>query len=507
MSERKRFFADGAMLTVVALAMRSASMLFSSFISKSVGSEGVGLFTVIMTVYSLALTLATSGISLTVTRLVAAAREGEKRSILRGAVAYSLIFGACGAVLLFTLSDTVSVHILSEPRAALPLRLLSFSLIFVSLGAVFNGYFVGVKRVKFNAVAQIFGQCVKILACILLVSAFGGGDVYRCVVSLALGITATEIASFVLIFVLYVVDSKKIPLGEKGSSKTPPALRKVSETALPLAFSQYFRSVLLTAEHVLIPRCLMYRGDSNSQALSSYGTLHGMALPAVLFPMSPLSSYSGLLVPEFAEDESRGNNERMSKITSEALSVTLSYGICAAVFMLSFSQEIGYTLYGTFESGYYVRFLAPVIPIMYLDHVTDQILKGIGEQVYSMWVNIADSCLSLLLVCLLIPKMGISGYAIIIILMEGFNFSFSIIRLVKRVKVKLPFVRAVVIPMVEASAACLLSDLLFRFGGAATKPVWLLLKIIFGISVLVFLDNFIKTLLCNPHKKKKMTKK
>lgn len=533
MSERKRFFKDGAMLTVVALAMRSVSMLFSSFMSKSVGSEGVGLFTVIMTVYSLALTFATSGISLTVTRLVAAARDGEEKGILRSALLYSSVFGVSGIILLFSLSEVISLRILSEPRAVLPLRALSLSLIFVSLGAVFNGYFVGVKRVRFNAAAQVFSQCVKVSLSIALVALFGSGDVYRCVVLLSVGMTVAEMLSFVLIFALYLFDSKinnaaktaKTPENANNylhssdkntkkpeNEKIPPSknadapLCRVASMALPLALSQYFRSLLLTAEHILIPRRLMYGGKSSAEALSSYGILHGMALPTVLFPMSPLSSYSGLLVPEFAEDEARGNSERMSRITSEALSMTLSYGACASVLMIFFAEELGYVLYGSFDSGYYIGFLAPVIPIMYLDHVTDQILKGIGEQVYSMWVNIADSCLSLLLVYFLIPKMGILGYALVIIIMEGFNFLFSIVRLSRRVRIRLSPVKALLTPAVESLIACLLSDRLFRFSGEVTSPLWLFLKILFSVCALVFLDNFAKCLLCNLHKKKKMPK-
>lgn len=534
MSERKRFFKDGAMLTVVALAMRSVSMLFSSFISRSVGSEGVGLFTVIMTVYSLALTFATSGISLTVTRLVAAAQDGEEKSILHSALLYSAVFGTLGIILLFSLSDVISLRILSEPRAVVPLRILSFSLIFVSLGAVFNGYFVGVKRVRANAAAQVFSQCVKVSVSIALVALFSGGDVFRSVVFLAVGISVTELLSFFLIFVLYLFDVKTNSL--KKTSKTPEnannylhiqgknseksqnektpllkndnsPLRRVTSMALPLALSQYFRSLLLTAEHILIPRRLMYGGKSSAEALSSYGVLHGMALPTVLFPMSPLSSYSGLLVPEFAEAQAHGNRERMSRMTSEALSMTLSYGACTSVLMIFFAEELGYVLYGSFDSGYYIGFLAPVIPIMYLDHVTDQILKGIGEQVYSMWVNIADSCLSLLLVYILIPKMDISGYALVIIIMEGFNFLLSIVRLAHRVRIRFSPIKALLLPAAGSLLACLLSDRLFRFSGAAASPLWLFLKILFSLCVLVFLDNFIKCVLCNVHKKKKMPKK
>ena len=87
---RKRFFKNGLMLTAVGLAMRSVGMVFNSYITKTIGAEGIGVYTLIMTVYAFAVTFATSGINLTVTRLVAAAlgegNEGSVRRILRHAV-------------------------------------------------------------------------------------------------------------------------------------------------------------------------------------------------------------------------------------------------------------------------------------------------------------------------------------------------------------------------------------------------------------------------------------
>ena len=105
MSDKYKFFRSGALLTAVGLAMRTVSMFFGAFVTRSVGAEGVGLFTLVMTVYSFAVTLATSGVSLTVTRLVAAAigqgKEEDVSRVLRGAVAYSLFFGVTSAFLLF----------------------------------------------------------------------------------------------------------------------------------------------------------------------------------------------------------------------------------------------------------------------------------------------------------------------------------------------------------------------------------------------------------------------
>jgi stage V sporulation protein B len=261
----------------------------------------------------------------------------------------------------------------------------------------------------------------------------------------------------------------------------------VAKMALPLAFSAYVRSFLLSVEHSLIPKRLLKRGNTESEALSSYGYLHGMALPIILFPMTPLSSFSGLLVPEFAESEGADDKARMERIATEAISKTLLYAAVTSVFLYLFAEELGYVIYSSYEAGHFIAMLAPIIPIMYLDHVTDSMLKGIGEQVFSMWVNIADSFISVILVFILIPIFDINGYAIVIIVMEVFNFTLSFLRLRRRVRFGIRLFDCALIPLIIAFVSAYITLRLFPFNGAVTTPYMLTLKMVFSLCTFIAL--------------------
>ncbi len=496
MSERNRFFKSGAMLTAVALAMRTVSMFFGAFVSRTVGAEGTGLYTIVMTVYSFAVTLATSGISLTVTRLVASAigegRPGQVGRVLRGALIYSCGFGMLATAFLFFGADFLGGTVLADERTVISLKILAFSLLPIALGSVFSGYFVGVKRVGHNAAVQVFGQFAKISVTALLVIKMAPYGIVSAVAALCAGITVTELLAFFMIFAEYMLDKRK-HLRDAVRSESAE-MSDVVKMALPLAFSAYVRSVLLNIEHILIPTKLRERGESASESYSHYGSLHGMALPMILYPMSPLSSFSGLLVPEFAETLSAGKMERMRRIASEAMNTTLMYATVCSVLLYVFAEELGYIVYDSYDAGYYIALLAPIVPIMYLDHVTDSMLKGIGEHVFSMWVNISDSLLSVVLVWFLIPKLGITGYAVVIVVMEGYNFLLSVLRLRKRVAFKINPIEAVALPLAAAVLSAYLSKRLFAFSGSTVTPLWLILKIIFALSMLVAALSVMKAL-------------
>ena len=481
MSKRAKFFCSGLLLTAVGLAMRAVGVFLGAYISGAIGADGVGLQSLIGTVYGFALTLATSGVSLSVTRLVAASMgdgRGDGDKILRGAFLYAFVFGLGATLLLMILSEPIGRGILLDGRAADALRILSLSLLPVALSSVISGYFVAVRRVTLNAAVQVVGQLLRIFLTVALLNRFAPMGAGPAVMALASGATATEIICFLLALCEFLIDRRLYG----GNKRSGCAVGEVARMALPLALSQYVRSFLLSVEHSLIPKRLTEKGKSREEALSSYGYLHGMALPIILFPLAPLSSFSGLLVPEFAESEGANDSERIRRIATEALNGALGYAIMIAVFIFAFSEELGYVIYDSYESGHFIGFLAPVIPIMYLDHVTDSVLKGIGEHVYSMWINIADSFLSVILVYALIPVFGIYGYALVIIIMELFNFVLSYLRLKKRVPIRIGLSSS----FVSLSAAVLgatVSSAVFSFTGRAASPVWLTMKMIFAFSI------------------------
>lgn len=485
MEKKQRFLYNGIILTLVGFAMRGVSLFLGAYISSRIGAEGMGLQGLIATVYAFAVTFATSGVSLSVTRLVAASVADEQSGdkILRTAFLYASFFGCASTLVLFSLSGVIGNGILLDSRTVGALKILSLSLLPIAYSSVISGYFVAVRRVTLNAAVQVMGQLMRIVLTVLLLLRFSDGDVENSILALALSSVITETVCFALALTEFFFDRRiYVSVRNKGY-----AVKDVAGMALPLAFSAYVRSFLVSVEHSLIPKRLVDRGNTQKEALSSYGYLSGMALPIILFPMTPLSSFSGLLVPEFAESESASDSERMENIGRRAASLTLVYAVAVAVFILAFSEELGYALYDTYEAGRYVAVLAPVIPIMYLDHVTDSMLKGIGEQVFSMWVNIADSLLSVILVWLLIPTLDIFGYAVVIIIMELFNFILSFLRLKKRVSFHINLAHSLLLPLFSSSVAVYLTKHLFAISGRDAVGIWLVAEILFAISIFIAL--------------------
>ncbi len=459
----KLFFANALMLASVNILMRLISVSFNAYVSGKVGAEGMGLFTLVMSVYGLSVTLASSGVHLAAVRLTAEAlaNGNDLRPVMRGCAAYSLLFGTFSAVTLFALSEPIGTYLLGDARTIPSLRVLAMSLPAISLSTALAGYFTGVRRVYKNVIVSVGEQFVKITLCsALLLLIAPAGIEYACLAVVG-GSAIAEGASFVCALVLYLTDHGR---RMQNTSIRTAQFGRVAAVAFPIAVGSYARQGLLTAEHLAIPWGLKRSGASSESALASYGVLHGMVFPLVLFPSAVLGAFSGLLVPEFTEAHEQGDTERIRRMAEKVLRTSLLFSLGVTGIFLSFAHEIGGGMYPGTDAGAQLARIAPLIPVMYLDSSVDAMLKGLGEQLHCMKINIADSAVSLLLVVLLLPRLGLDGYIIVLYVCELMNASLSISRLLAVTGLRVRLGRWVVRPIVSVILATSAVRLLCAYG-------------------------------------------
>lgn len=467
----QRLFWNAMLLTAASLLIRTVSVGFQIYISNRAGAEAMGLFSLMGGVYGFALTLATSGIHLGVTRTVvdAIGREEKERigTIMRRAVTYSLLFGIGAMLLLLCSAKAIGLHWLKDARTVRSLRLFGLTLPLIALSSTFNGYFTAVRRVYKNAVVQVSEQALKIGCTMLLLAGLAdNSDIESTCCALVLGGALAETASFLIEMCLYLSDRRRN--GETPTVANGREGRDLMQISLPIALTAYIRSGLLTLEHILIPQGLRSCGASHAAALVAYGSIQSMALPVVLYPAALISSFSGLLLPEVAEANVRRHRRHIQYMVSRVWFLSMVFAIGVAGVLLCFSEGVGQALYPATQTGAFIRMLAPLIPIMYVDTATDAMLKGLGEQVYSMKVNIADAAISVLLVYLLIPKMGILGYVFTIYFSECFNTVCSITKLLLITDTPVHLGKWVYKPLLSVVGATTAGHLALR----AISPYW-----------------------------------
>ncbi len=489
MKRLQQFAANALMLGAVTIFMRSIAVIFNAYVSGKIGAQGMGLYSLVTSVYAFAVTLATSGVSLAVTRLVSEelGREDHDGVItaMRKCFAYALCFGMASFSLLFFGAGFISEHILHDERTYRSLRVLAIALPFISLSNVFSGYFGATRRVVKSASANLIELFVKIALTAALLSAMVEKGIEYATLALVIGSAASEGLSFLYLVLFYYFDKKR-HLRKSTPKSGHDMTKRMLHISLPIAFSSYLRSGLVTIEHILIPIGLRKYGADYESALASYGTVHGMVFPLILFPAAVCSTFAGLIVPELSELSETYRyvykQTHICYIVRRALTFALFFGIGTAGILLCFAEPLGMVVYNSREVGRFIRIFAPLIPVMYLDTTVDGMLKGLGQQLHSMVYNIIDASMSVLLVWTLVPKIGVYGYVVCIFMTELVNLAFSLSRLMTVTGVGISVPKAILFPILCITGATAISMLLLGIpkNGTISIPVLTL-----GISLCV----------------------
>lgn len=454
----KKFLLNTLILTGTSFFLQFAWLVFNIYISQKSGAAGMGLYQLVMSVYRFAVTFAISGIGLTATKTVAEekARGKNVRGVMKHCLIYAFCFGFAAQVLMLYFGDFIGTYFLRDARTSFSLKLIGISLPYLSMSACIGGYFTAENKIVYYSFCQISELLIRMSVTVFLLEKVISPTAANTCAAITFGGCAGEIISFAISFVLYIRDKKYAPASGKTNAK-------VVKTALPLAVSSYVRSGLSSAEHMLIPPGFEKFGMSRKEALEKYGIVHGMAMPVIMFASAFLNSAASLIIPKLSGCAAKKETNRINYIVGGTFKYTMIFSIYISIIMLVFGDLISATVYKNPEISLYIKLLAPLAAVMYLDNSVDGMLKGLNEQVKSMEYNIIDSGISLILVCILIPHFGIGGYMIVIFISEILNATLSIMRLMKITDFKTELFKNVAVPLICASISAFAAKITLPF--------------------------------------------
>ena len=419
-----------ALLTASSLLMQGIAMAFQAWLAGRIGAAGIGLYQLVLSVTGLCATFAISGIRFASTRLVAEElgleRPGGVRAAMDRCLGYGAFFGLAAAVILWELAEPVGFLWIGDARTVRSLRISAVSMPCVSLCSSLSGYFTACGRVWKPTLIHLIEQLSGIALVAFFLAQVPAGDIEKSCAAVTLGRVAADVLSLVLMALAYLLDRRGQDPEAGAAGKLTARMLHI---AVPLALSAYARSALTTLQHLLVPRGLKAAGFSAVGALAGYGVIQGMVLPVIFFPSCILSAAAELIVPELTAAQVRRDGRAIRHTASGLLRLSVLFSLAVGAFLFVCSDALGMLIYGSRDAGRYIRILAPLVPFMYTDMSVDGCLKGLGQQVWSMGINILDALLGLWLTWQFLPRYALAAYIAIIYATELINFALSAGRL------------------------------------------------------------------------------
>ena len=492
--KHKTLIKNAAILTVTSLILRTVGIFFRIWMSNTIGAEGIGLYQLIFSVYVLASTFATTGITTAVTRMVSElnAPGSAAKKILVRAIMITLVMALLSLGVLFFSADYIARLLLCDERATLSIKILGFSLPFMGISSCLRGYFIAVRNTASPSFGQLFEQLIRMVLIVFLVNRYSGLGLAATSAAVLAGDTAAEAFGCLLLYILYKFDRRKWGKAPKASI---PVTRKLLHIAVPITAGRYIHTVLRTCENLMVPARLSLFTSAKSHALEQFGRLKGMAMPILFFPASFLTAFSTLMIPEISESLACGKITRVRTATQKSIGITVIISTLLGGIFLLCGEDLSEVLYHERETGFLIKALAPLVPLMYLESVCDGILKGLDQQGYSFVYGVIDSVSRIVLIWFLVPSYGMKGFLLIMVYSNLLTSLLNVRRLLKVTETPINLKSWVLLPLFAIAVAlaagyfsmrALESSILRLLAGSGiTAAVYITVMLILGeLSVL-----------------------
>jgi stage V sporulation protein B len=335
----------GAMvLALSGVAAKILGALYRIPLTNILGAEGMGMYQLVFPIYALFLSMSTSGLPTALSRLVAekkiSGQDSKKYLIATGIMILS--FCTAAAALVALLSGVIA-RTQGNAQTAVGYLIIAPAIVIVGGIAVLRGWFQGNFNMVPTAVSNIIEQVAKLaLGLTLSILLLPYGVTYA-VYGTLIGVTLSEVAAFLYLFILYLVRERKSPKekllpGREEYKNLRKIALPISMIALLLPLSQFIDSFLIV-------NILKYRGVPVSVSTAQYGLLSGPVASLINLPIVIMLSIAIAIVPNIAAE--RVSRDIHGILRKSALSVKMTYlvGIPSALFFIIFSRQILSALY------------------------------------------------------------------------------------------------------------------------------------------------------------------
>ena len=404
------------LLTGTGICSQALGFVYRILLSRLIGAEVMGLYQLVMPVYSVLMSITAVGLTAAVSNLSASYHAVGNRAaiaaLLRRCLTLFLALFAPAAAVTVLCYDPISVYLLGDARTQTGLVLLLPCVLLTGVENLHKHYFYGTGNVRPPAAVELCEQVIRAGAVLGLLVLFLPQNPERTVALIVLGMTACELFS-ALTLLLLARRSLDRAAGLPGRVPGRRELnRKVAALALPVAMTSLLGNLMGSATAVIIPQQLVRAGAEVSQAMSAFGVLCGMTIPMLCLPTAFIGALGLTLMPRLAQAAALGRTDLVRSRLDRAMLATSVLVLPAMALLTVLGPTLGVLLFREPTAGNYLLPLAVGVALSCWQAVLSGALNGVGRQSTAARNALLSAVAELgCTYCLMgLPGVGLRGY-------------------------------------------------------------------------------------------------
>ena len=411
---KNTFIKSTIILIIGGFITKVLGMIIKIITTRMIGSNGYGLYALIMPTMMLLISISQLGLPTALNVLIA--KNKNTKRLITASLIISLTIDLLIMIFLICSAKYISTTLLHEKRVYYGLISIGLILPFISISNMLRSYFFAKERMLPHVITNVLEDVIKLIAIFIFLPFFISKGIESAIAFIVLTNILSELTSIIGFIILI----PKFKYKKKEIKPTKQDVKSLLNIAIPTTGSRIVGSIGYFLEPIIITYVLYKVGFDNNYIVKEYGIINGYVLPLILLPSFFTSALSQALIPNVSKNYSKGKYDLVERKIKQAIICSLLIGIpCTIIFTLI--PEIPLKIiYNTTEGIDYIKFLAPVCILHYIQAPISSSLQAMNKAKISLKGTIYGTIIRTILLFILSFKLGMWG----LILATSINIAF-----------------------------------------------------------------------------------
>lgn len=396
-TRQNSFFGGAAILAAGIALVKVIGAIFKIPIVRILGEASYADFSNAYYIYSILLTVSTAGLSVALSKMVAAShavgQDGQVRKVFRVSLTVFFTLGL-GSFLLMFFGNHLLAGWMNDSQAAAAIRYLAPAVVCVSLLSSFRGYAQGHSYMVPSATSQVIEALGKLLIGLPLaywaVKAGKGEDL--CAAYAILGVTVGEALALMYMVLEYIRHRPAGRLVNRATSSSAGIFRELMVIAIPITLTSSAVSVINLIDAKVVQGQLQNAlGMAEAQSRALFGAYSGVQNIYNL-PASFIVAITASIIPNVSAAIAREKHREAGRVIKAAYHVTALLVFPMGVGMSVLGKPIVQLLFKPRDpalSGSLLSILGIASIFVCLVSVSNAVLQAYGYQRLPIGVMVA----------------------------------------------------------------------------------------------------------------------
>lgn len=378
-------------------------------ITRQIGTEGIGLYSLVMPTFGLFITIATFSYPVAISKIISARGKSSKKAIF-SIIPISIILNLFTLLIIFLISKPLANIFLKDQRLYIPLLSIGFTLPFIGLSSIIKGYYWGKQRMGIYILSNIVEQIVRIIVLIFLIPKVIKVSL---VLTISLIILVNVLSETSSIIVMLLGLPKGVKITKEDLRPSREYIKDIMNICVPSTSSKIVGSISHFLEPIVLINVLSYVGYSNNYIVTEYGIVNGYSLALLLIPQFFTMSISTSLIPELSKSYSIEDIKNCKKRLFQITGLSLMIGAFSTGIIFAVPEYFLNLIYNTNLGANYIRVLAPFFLLYFINTPLASAMQALDMSKDEMQITLLTSFVKLFLLTLL-AFLKIGMYSLII---------------------------------------------------------------------------------------------